>query len=132
MIGKKMKIAALLFLAFTILIVGLEISGRLYLRFLEKSPNRKFQFDSYRIYGHKPGFVEGNSQEKWIVINDQGFRRNGNVKKKKPEGLFRAFLLGGSAAHRISSPSPYPIVHIYQNETIDAQLEEMLKINTRT
>ena len=45
----------------------------------------------------------------------------------KPPGTKRIFFLGGSAAHGISSAAPYPIVHIYQDQTIDAYLERMLE-----
>jgi len=112
---------------FTFCLIALEIGARWYLgSVLEKSSNRKFQFDSYRIYSHVPGFTEGNDEANWIEINDQGFRRSQNVEKVKPDNTYRVFLMGGSAAHGISSSAPYPVVHIYNDQTIDAYLERML------
>lgn len=106
----------------------LEIFGYLYLtKVLHKSTSPKFRFNSYRIIEHVPGFKEGENGKNWIVINNQGFRRIKDVSLKKPNNTFRIFLMGGSAAHGISSTDPYPIVHIYPDETIDACLEKMLK-----
>lgn len=69
------------------LIICLEIFGRVYLTvILKKSTKPKFQFDSFRIYSHIPGFREGDGMKDWIVINGQGFRRNEEVKKVKPKG----------------------------------------------
>lgn len=109
-------------------LICLEIFGRIYLSvILKKSSNPKFQFDSYRIYSHVPGFKEGSEGKNWIEINDQGFRRKLEVKKEKKENTIRVFLLGGSAAHGISSAAPYPVRHIYPEETIDYYLEKRLK-----
>jgi hypothetical protein len=110
------------------LIICLEIFGRIYLGvILQKSSKPKFQFSYNRIYEHIPGFREGDGKRDWIVINNQGFRRTEDVSKTKPSNTVRIFLLGGSAAHGISSAAPYPIVHIYPDETIDAWLEKFLK-----
>ncbi len=113
---------------FITIIVCLEIFGRLYLTVvLRKSTNPKFQFDSYRIYSHIPNFNEGDGKKDWIKINGQGFRRNSDVSKIKNRNTFRVFLMGGSAAHGISTAAPYPLVHIYMDETIDYYLEQNLK-----
>jgi hypothetical protein len=119
----------LYFLFITVfLIVCLEIFGRIYLTtVLKKSVKPKFQFDSYRIYAHIPNFKEGDGKRDWIVINGQGFRRTTEVLKEKPANTIRIFLMGGSAAHGISSAPPYPLRHIYPNETIDSWLENLLK-----
>jgi len=110
------------------LIICLELFGRVYLSFvLKKSSKPKFQFDSYRIYSHIPNFKEGDGKKDWILINGQGFRRSTEVSKVKPAGTFRVFFMGGSAAHGISSAPPYPLVHIYMNETVDYYLEQKLK-----
>jgi len=109
-------------------IISLEVMSRIYLNyFVEKSPQPKFQFDSYRIYAHRPDFKEGDGKKNWITINSEGFRRKTNVSIAKDSNCFRAFLLGGSAAHGISSAAPYPIRHLYDDETIDAYLEQMLQ-----
>lgn len=113
---------------FVFLLVCLEIFGRIYLGvILHKSSKPKFQFSYSRIYEHIPGFREGDGKRDWIVINNQGFRRTEDVSKEKASNTVRIFLLGGSAAHGISSAAPYPVVHIYPDETIDAWLEKYLK-----
>ncbi|MFI5217987.1 MAG: SGNH/GDSL hydrolase family protein [Bacteroidia bacterium] len=113
---------------FLFILVCLEIFGKIYLtKILEKSPNPKFRFNSYRIYEHIPNFTEGKDGKDWIKINGQGFRRMTEVALKKPTNTFRVFFMGGSAAHGISSSPPYPLRHIYMNETIDYYLEKILK-----
>src|SRR5262249_36699736 len=83
-------------------------------------------FNYYRVYEHIPGFREGDKNGDWIVIDKNGFRRTTDVAIKKPPNTYRIFLMGGSAAHGVSSREPYPMRHIYQNETIDAYLEKKL------
>ncbi|MBK9177658.1 MAG: SGNH/GDSL hydrolase family protein [Flavobacteriales bacterium] len=121
------RIAYYLFLlVFTVALV--EVGARYYLsNVLHKSSTNKFRFNSYRVYEHVPGFREGDGERDWIIINGNGFRRDADVSLKKPAGTKRVFFLGGSAAHGISSAAPYPVVHIYQDETVDAHLERMLK-----
>lgn len=110
-----------------IILICLEILANIYLsKVMEKSTKQKFRFNSYRVYEHCPGFREGNNDRDWIVINRNGFRRTEEVLRTKAKNTFRAFLLGGSAAHGISSVPPYPVRHIQQDETIDACLEKML------
>jgi len=123
---KKNLVMILLQVVFAI--IGLELAGWYYLtHVLHKSTSQKFRFNSYRIYEHVPGFKEGDGEKNWIEINGQGFRRRTETSLAKPKNTFRIFLMGGSAAHGISSAPPYPVVHLYQNETIDAQLEKLLK-----
>jgi len=112
---------------FVFTLITLEISGRVYYLVLQRSSQRKFRFNSYRIYEHVPGFHEGDGKKDWIIINRQGFRRAADVTKQKQQNTFRVFLMGGSAAHGVSSAAPYPIVHIYEDQTIDAYLERKLK-----
>jgi hypothetical protein len=108
--------------------ICLEIFGRIYLtKILQKSTDQKFRFNSYRLYEHVPGFKEGDGKRNWIEINGQGFRRSTETSLAKPKNTYRIFLLGGSAGHGISSAPPYPVVHVYQNETIDFYLEKYLK-----
>src|SRR5438477_2280856 len=122
----RTKLYYFLFL-FVFTLVVLEIFGRVYLsKVLQKSLEQKFRFNSYRIYEHVPGFHEGDGKKEWIIINRQGFRRAADVTKEK-QNTFRVFLMGGSVAHGISSSAPYPIVHIYEDQTIDAYLESKLK-----
>lgn len=124
--NRKNILYILFILIFTL--AAIEIFGRVYLSaVLKKSPNPKFRFNSYRIYEHVPGFKEGEGKTFRMVINSQGFRRAADVVKRKPGNTYRIFLLGGSAAHGISSATPYPIVNINMNETIDAYLEQKLK-----
>lgn len=116
----------LFLLVFTVAII--EIGARWYLgHVLQKSSSNKFRFNSYRVYEHVPGFREGDGERDWIVINNHGFRRDSDVPMEKAPGTKRVFFLGGSAAHGISSSAPYPVVHIYQDQTVDAQLERMLR-----
>ncbi len=113
---------------FAFLLICLELFGRIYLtKVLQKSTNQKFRFNSYRIYEHVPGFKEGDGKRNWIEINSNGFRRLNNISAAKPTNTYRIFFMGGSAAHGISSSPPYPVVHIYPEETIDAYLEKLLK-----
>lgn len=125
--SRRGRIAYFLFLSvFTIALV--EIGARWYLsNVLQKSSENKFRFNSYRVYEHVPGFREGDGERDWIEINGQGFRRSQEVSIAKPAGTKRVFFLGGSAAHGITSAAPYPVVHLYQDETVDAHLERMLK-----
>ena len=109
---------------FVFILIALEIFGRVYLsKVLQKSSEQKFRFNSYRIYEHVPGFHEGDGKKDWIIINRQGFRRAADVTKEKQQDTFRVFLMGGSAAHGQGNP----LVHIYQDQTIDAYLERKLK-----
>jgi lysophospholipase L1-like esterase len=113
---------------FVLTLIASEIFARVYLsKVLQKSSEQKFRFNSYRIYEHVPGFHEGDGKKDWIIINRQGFRRAADVTKKKQQNTFRVFLMGGSAAHGVSSAAPYPLVHIYEDQTIDAYLERKLK-----
>ncbi|MCC6384556.1 MAG: SGNH/GDSL hydrolase family protein [Bacteroidia bacterium] len=113
---------------FIFLIVCLEIFGRIYLtQILHKSTKPKFRFSYTRIFEHIPGFKEGDGKRDWIVINNQGFRRATDIPVQKPANTIRIFFMGGSAAHGISSAAPYPIRHIYMDETVDAWLEKYLK-----
>ena len=116
----------LFLLAFTFLCV--ELGARWYLvHALGKSTTKKFRFNSYRVYEHVPGFREGDGEREWIAINGQGFRHKNEVAIDKPDDTYRIFLMGGSAAHGISSNAPYPVVHIGMDETIDAQLASLLQ-----
>lgn len=120
------KLFYLIFIG-AIILICLEILANTYLsKVMEKSTKQKFRFNSYRIYEHCPGFREGKDGRDWIAINRNGFRRTEDVLRRKTKNTFRAFLLGGSAAHGISSAPPYPVRHIQQDETIDACLEKML------
>jgi lysophospholipase L1-like esterase len=105
-----------------------ELAAHYYLtEILHKSTDKKFRFNSYRVYEQVPGFREGDGTKDWIVINNQGFRRENDVTREKPDDTFRAFFLGGSAAAGVSSAAPYPIEHVHMDETIDAHLEVMLQ-----
>jgi hypothetical protein len=113
---------------FVFTLITLEVFGRVYYsKVLQKSSQHKFRFNSYRIYELVPGFHEGDGKKDWIIINRQGFRRAADVTKKKQQNTFRVFLMGGSAAHGVSSAAPDPLVHIYEDQTIDAYLERKLK-----
>jgi lysophospholipase L1-like esterase len=113
---------------FVFTLITLEIFGRVYYsKVLQKSSEHMFRFNSYRIYEHVPEFHEGDGKKNWDIINRQGFRRAADVTKEKQQDTFRVFLMGGSAAHGASTTRPFPVVHIYQDQTIDAYLERKLK-----
>lgn len=113
---------------FAFFLAVLEVTGRIYLKyFLQKSATPKFRFNSFRIYEHVPGFREGDKSGNWIEINQQGFRRSSDVLMQKPLNTLRIFLMGASSAHGISSAAPFPVRHIYNNETIDVFLENLLE-----
>src|SRR6266513_576463 len=89
---------------FVFTLIALEIFGRVYQsKVLHISSKPRFRFNSYRIYEHVPGFHEGDGKKDWIIINRQGFRRAADVTKEKQQDTFRVFLMGGSAAHGVSS-----------------------------
>ena len=126
----KIKNSAVFYVLFITLftLLSLEITARYYLsNVLQKSSNRKFRFNYHRVYEHVPNFREGDGIKDWIVINSNGFRRQENVKKEKSADTYRVFILGGSTAHGMSSVRPYPIRHIYPDETIDAYMEADLR-----
>ncbi len=120
------RIGYILFLlVFTVACV--ELGARYYLgHVLHKASENKFRFNSYRVYEHVPGYREVEGDHVRMAINSNGFRRSQDVPLKKPAGTVRIFFLGGSAAHGISSAAPYPVVHVDQDETVDAHLERIL------
>jgi len=116
-------------------LTALELAGRWYLtRVLDKGTQRKFRFNSYRVYEHVPGYREGPQPDGSyrMTINGQGFRRRTEVERTKPAGVYRIFLLGGSAAHGVSSTKPFPVKHLSDTETIDAVLERTLNTDNDT
>jgi hypothetical protein len=121
----------LIFFAFIALLalVALEVTGTWYVsRVLGRVPEKKFRFNSYRVFEHAPGYREGPLADGTyrMTIDAQGFRRRADVEKKKPSNVYRIFLLGGSAAHGLSSAPPFPVRHLSDTETIDAVLERRL------
>ena len=63
--GRFLNRSNLLYALFMVVIalILLEFTSRWYLSsVLNKSTERKFQFDSYRIYSHVPGFQESDDQ----------------------------------------------------------------------
>lgn len=116
-------------------IAAAEVAGRWYLvNVLGKGTEKKFRFNSYRVYEHVPGYREGPLADGTyrMTINEQGFRRRSEVSRKKPAGVYRIFLMGGSAAHGVSSASPFPVRHLSDTGTIDAVLERGLNANNDT
>jgi hypothetical protein len=118
---------------FTLFVV--EVAGRWYLvTVLGKGTEKKYRFSSFRVYEHVPGYLEGKLDDGTyrMTINRQGFRRRTEVERKKPDGVYRIFLMGGSAAHGVSSAPPFPVRHLADTETIDAVLERLLNANNDT
>lgn len=111
---------------------AVELAGRWYLvNVLGKGTQKKYRFNSYRVYEHVPGYREGEQPDGTyrMTINGQGFRRRSEVERRKPAGVYRIFLMGGSAAHGVSSAAPFPVHHLNDVETIDAVLEQLLNRN---
>lgn len=115
-------------------ITAVELAGRWYLtQVLDKATEKKFRFNSYRVYEHVPGYREGPQADGTyrLTINAEGFRRRSDVGKEKPAGVYRIFLMGGSAAHGVSSAPPFPVQHLDDTRTIDAVLERLLNEHAR-
>jgi len=127
--NKKIYIITTTILVLLVLAVTVEVIGKWYIVHMRKKCDRpKFRFNSYRVYEHIPGYTEtGEDGVVRIAINGQGFRRSSETVKEKTKNTFRVFLMGGSAGHGVSSPPPFKIYHVRQNETIDSFLEVKLQ-----
>ena len=124
----SLKRLKLLFVLAWLGLLAAELGVRYYMtHVLHRSGYPLYRFNSYRIYEHIPGYREGENGRDWVVINNQGFRRVKDTSTARPPKTFRVFLMGGSAAYGMSSQAPYPIAHLYPEETIDAVLESLLK-----
>jgi hypothetical protein len=54
-------------------------------------------------------------------------RRIEHVAQPEPDGTYRVFLMGGSAAYGAPAGAPFPHVSIRNDQSIDAKLEQRLR-----
>lgn len=119
-------VAAVLVLLLSI--VSLEGAAYLYLKFFDGYDGThlmNYQYDDYKIIMPTPNY----SNAKGIFHNAQGFREREDTPRKKANGVFRIFVMGGSTAYGLGSLSTFGQKQysiIKNNETIDYYLEEYL------
>src|SRR5215471_799021 len=125
------RVKSCLFHALLILmpLVLVESLSAIFLNFLAANPrslalrNTPWHvYEPYRNHALGPGW-----HSKGIVHNNQGFRRTTDVPKIKPANGYRIFLMGGSAAYGISAAPPFPPAVITNEQTIDYNLEQLLR-----
>jgi hypothetical protein len=106
-----------------------EATAYAYLRFFAGYDGQhlmNYQFDDYKNVQLTPGF----RNTRGIAHNRQGFRRSTETARVKPAGMYRIFMMGGSAAYGLQSMSRFGQVKysvIRNDETIDHYLERFLK-----
>lgn len=122
---KKLLFSAVLAV---LLFAVLEVGANLYLRATAGYAGGAFQqyeYDPYKSIGLSRGWVDTRG----VRHNAQGFRRDSNVTREKPEGTFRIFLMGASTAYGTGGLWPH-LQREYEvldnSETIDAYLEKIL------
>lgn len=122
---KKLMFSGVLAL---LLFAILEFGATLYLRATIGYAGGAFQqyeYDPYKSIGLSRGWED----RRGVRHNAQGFRRDSNVVREKPEGTFRVFLMGASTAYGTGGLWPH-LQKEYEvldnSETIDAYLEPML------
>jgi len=107
----------------------LELAARWYLKAFEGFDGRhllQYQFDPYKNNLPTPGYVDTRG----IHHNAQGFRRVGEVSRRKPTGTYRIFLMGGSTAYGLGGLWPHlqrDFAVIPDSATIAANLESYLR-----
>lgn len=108
----------------------LEFGSGLYLRATTGYAGGAFQqyeFDPYKSIGLSRDWIDTRGV---LRHNSQGFRRDEDVAREKPEGTFRVFLMGASTAYGTGGLWPH-LQREYEvldnSETIDAYLEPMLR-----
>jgi lysophospholipase L1-like esterase len=123
------KTIFLVVLNLVVCLVLVELASALYLRVLAPDPRPLavrnvpwHVYDAYRNHALGPGW-----SSRGRVHDQQGFRRTSDVQQEKPAGVYRIFLMGGSAAYGLSAPPPFPSVEITNEQTIDAHLERQLQ-----
>ncbi|MGQ0554973.1 MAG: hypothetical protein ACT4PN_03380 [Nitrospiraceae bacterium] len=117
--------------ALVLLLSGFSLEGAayLYLKFFDGYDGihlMNYQYDDYKIIMPTPNY----SNAKGIFHNAQGFREREDTPRKKANGAFRIFVMGGSTGYGLGSLSTFGQKQysiIKNNETIDYYLEEYLK-----
>jgi len=118
---------ALIFISVPLLLA--EGMSAVYLRYLSRNPRslaehnkQRHRYEPYRGHELTPGWnLDG------VRHDAQGFRRIEDVAQPKPDGTYRVFLMGGSAAYGLGAGAPFPDVSIRNDQTIDAKLEQRLR-----
>lgn len=85
-----------------------------------------YQFDDYKNIQPTPGY----RNTRGIAHNRQGFRRDTDTARQKPEGVYRIFIMGGSTAYGLQSLSRYGQAKysvIGNDQTIDHYLQQYLE-----
>jgi hypothetical protein len=85
-----------------------------------------YQFDDYKNIQLTPGY----RNTRGIAHNNQGFRRDTDTRREKPDGVYRIFIMGGSTAYGLQSLSRYGQERysiIRNDQTIDYYLEQYLQ-----
>src|SRR3989442_4817775 len=83
-----------------------ELSAYLYMRLVtgyDGSHMLSYEFDDYKNIRPTPGY----RNTRGVFHNNQGFRRSTDTPKIKPDGVYRIFVMGGSAAYGLQSMSRY-------------------------
>jgi lysophospholipase L1-like esterase len=112
---------------FTLLLLELGSCGYLRVaRGYDGAHLMNYQFDPYKIVRLTPDYRDTRG----IAHNTQGFRRDVDTARERPEGSIRIFLMGGSTAYGLRSLSQhgkkrYPVIR--NDETIDHYLEQYLQ-----
>ena len=124
----RVKVAAyLLVTCFSFAVLELVSYG--YLRVFEGYDGRhlmNYEFDDYKNIRPSPDYTNTRG----IYHNSQGFRREEDIPKEKPENTYRIFIMGGSTGYGLGALSRYgkdKYGLIRNDETIDHYLEQYLK-----
>jgi hypothetical protein len=100
---------------------------------LGNSPQRHL-YSAVRGHELNPGYRRAFDTGGRLIHSAQGFRRDGLIEMAKPAGVFRIFVLGGSALYGIGvqSGTTYPLYPTLANdETITFFLERELNAQVR-
>src|SRR5262245_16742822 len=84
----------------------LEVASYYYLRLIEGYDGThliSYEFDDYKNIRPTPRYHNA----KGIHHNAQGFRRDHDTLKEKPQDTYRIFLMGGSTAYGLGSLSKH-------------------------
>jgi hypothetical protein len=123
---KKLWLFRLILLS---LVLGvLQLFAYAYLRLSRGYDGRhlmQYEYDPYKNVLPTRNYVDTRG----IRHNSVGFRRNTEVSRSKPKGVFRIFLMGGSTAYGLGGLWPHiqrEYAVIPNEKTIDAFLERIL------
>lgn len=122
----KVILFTIVILALTGIVLELLASwGLRYFRGYDGEHLIQYEFDPYKNILPTRNYVD----RRGIRHNSMGFRRSSEVSVKKPEGTYRIFLMGGSAAYGLGGTWPHmqsKYTVLDNSQTIDAYLERIL------